>query len=611
MIKKRGQITIFVILAIIVVAIAVLIFTISNSTRTLDLSPNIEPVYNSFLLCLEENLVTGASILGSQAGYIEVPEFDPGSRYMPFSSQLDFVGSPVPYWYYISGNNLQKEQIPSEREMEEQLEEFLEKEMDNCLFDEFYEQGYYVDYLIPEASIDIQEEKINLILDMPLNIANYEESVLINEHEFSINSNLGKLYDSAKKIYEYEQETLFLEDYAIDTLRSYAPVDGYEISCSPLHWNADQVFNELEIAIEANTLALKSSSGDYVLNDLAEYFLVDLPVDEDVRFINSRNWASSLEVNPSEDVLLLSTPVGNQEGLGVLGFCYVPYHFVYNVRYPVLIQVYEGDEIFQFPVAVVLQNNNPRNIFESESLIVEEPQICPYKNTLMNVNTYDLNYGVVEADISYDCLGEVCDIGQSPLSSEFPQCVNGYLIAKAEGFKPARILTSTLENSTTNIILDKIYELPVKINLGGQDSQDKAIVSFVSSDFSSTIVYPDQSNIKLAEGDYNVSVYVYEDSSLFLEEGVQEQCYEIPSSGIGGLFGFTKTECVEIEMPEQTINSVLSGGGSSSQYIFEYYLKDASYIQIDVPKLKIPESLDELQNNYILFENSEASITLK
>ena len=115
--KKRGQITIFVILAIIVVAITVLIFTISNSTRTLDLSPNIEPVYNSFLLCLEENLVTGASILGSQAGYIEVPEFDPGSRYMPFSSQLDFVGSPVPYWYYISGNNLQKEQIPSEREI--------------------------------------------------------------------------------------------------------------------------------------------------------------------------------------------------------------------------------------------------------------------------------------------------------------------------------------------------------------------------------------------------------------------------------------------------------------------------------------------------------------
>ena len=94
--SKKGQITIFVILAIIIVAAVGLIFIISDSPKTLKLSPNIEPVYNSFLSCLEENLVTGASILGSQAGYIEVPEFEPGSRYMPFSSQLDFAGSPVP-----------------------------------------------------------------------------------------------------------------------------------------------------------------------------------------------------------------------------------------------------------------------------------------------------------------------------------------------------------------------------------------------------------------------------------------------------------------------------------------------------------------------------------
>ena len=98
---------------------------------------------------------------------------------------------------------------------------------------------------------------------------------------------------------------------------------------------------------------------------------------------------------------------------------------------------------------------------------------------------------------------------------------------------------------------------------------------------------------------------------MFLEEGVQEQCYEVPSSVVGGLFGLTKTECVEIEMPEQTITSVLSGGGASELYVSEYYLKDASYIQINVPKLKIPETLDELQDNYLLFENSEINVTLK
>jgi len=63
---------------------------------------------------------------------------------------------------------------------------------------------------------------------------------------------------------------------------------------------------------------------------------------------------------------LIANPVGNQPGLGVLCFCYVPYHFVYNIGYPVLIQVYSGEEIFQFPVAVVVKGNKPREALDYE-----------------------------------------------------------------------------------------------------------------------------------------------------------------------------------------------------------------------------------------------------
>ena len=40
----------------------------------------------------------------------------------------------------------------------------------------------------------------------------------------------------------------------------------------------------------------------------------------------------------------MAEPVGNQEGMGMLGFCYVAYHFVYDLAYPVLVQVYYEDE---------------------------------------------------------------------------------------------------------------------------------------------------------------------------------------------------------------------------------------------------------------------------
>jgi len=61
---------------------------------------------------------------------------------MPFSSQLNFLGNPVPYWYYVSGNNVQKEQVPSKNEMENQLEDFIEEKINKCVFDEYYEQGF-------------------------------------------------------------------------------------------------------------------------------------------------------------------------------------------------------------------------------------------------------------------------------------------------------------------------------------------------------------------------------------------------------------------------------------------------------------------------------------
>ena len=73
-----------------------------------------------------------------------------------------------------------------------------------------------------------------------------------------------------------------------------------------------------------------------------KYFYIDAGVSDEIRFINSKDWPRNFEVSPSEGILLVANPVGNQPGLGVLGFCYVPYHFVYNVKYPVLIQVYNG-----------------------------------------------------------------------------------------------------------------------------------------------------------------------------------------------------------------------------------------------------------------------------
>lgn len=614
MINKRGQLTVFIVVAIIIVASVALFFVFRETLTLQKLPSNIEPVYNNFLSCIEENTLAGISVLGSQGGYIYLPEFEPGSRYMPFSSQFDFLGNPIPYWYYVSGNNIPREQIPSKADMQNQLERFIEEEISDCDFVPFYDQGFAISQDGANAKVTIRDNVVEVNLNSDLTISSEDGSYFINNHDISVSSNLGNLYDNARRIYEQEQETLFLEDYAIDILRLYAPVDGVELTCSPKTWSADEVFNDLEQAIEANTLSLKVKGGDYVLDEEDdEYFVIDLPTSKgvNVKFLNSRNWPRSFEVNPSNGNFLIAEPVGNQPGLGALGFCYVAYHFVYDVKYPILVQVSEDDELFQFPLAIILQGNNPREPLVGSAESVPDIGVCENKNTMIQVDVLDSNLNPIEADVSYECVGEVCEIGKSPLREEFPQCVNGNIIARADGFVESRFLFSVIEEASAQIILDRLHTLEVKLNLDQVGYNGNAIIYFASDKDSKTVVYPDQRLVELREGEYELQLYIYSDSSLQTEAITLEQCVDVPKGGLLGIFGVKEERCFDVAVPEQIVSSALVGGGKLTIFISESQLETSKVIEINAPGLSVPETLDELQDNYIAFENSELDVNFK
>ncbi len=612
--NKKAQVTVFIIIAVILVAAVALFFVLKGRIVIGPSIPaSIQPVYNTFLSCVEQDALIGIDVLESQAGYIELPDFEPGSAYMPFSNQLDFLGNPIPYWYYVSGNNIQKEQVPSKNLMQEQLGNYIENEIRNCVFENYYNQGFEITQGSPKASVSINDNEVSVDLDMSLSISKGEDSSIIKNHKLSVKSELGKLYNNAKKVYANEQSNLFLENYAVDTLRLYAPVDGVELTCSPKTWIADNVFDDLQNAIEANTLSLK------VKGEKNDYFVVDAGTDSDVevRFLNSKNWANGFEINPSEGAVMIAKPIGNQPGLGILGFCYAPYHFVYNVRYPVLVQVYTdvSGEIFQFSMAVVLQGNKPRKSLDVSGSEVSAPELCQYKDTEIQVNVYDTKLNSVDADISYECFSEFCEIGKTTngiLRDNFPQCINGFIIARSNGFEEAKYLFSTnTEERSADIIMDKLYKLDVEMKLDGKSYEREAIISFISEKSSKTIVYPEQKKLELSEGQYEIQVYVYRNSSIKIVETVQEQCTKVPKSGLGGILGMTEEKCFNIVIPEQIIGNVLAGGGSENYYMLESDLENSKTIEINAQSLSIPKTIEELQSNYILFEDNGLDIILK
>jgi hypothetical protein len=610
--NRRAQVAIFIIIAILIIAIVVLFFIFKGKLfPNNQLSSGTDAVYNTFTSCLEDDLSLGVNVLESQGGYIYLPDYESGSDYMPFSSQLNFLGSPIPYWYYVSGNNVEKEQVPSKVKMQKELETFMDNRVRTCFFDNYYAQGYEILMGTPDSTITINDREVILNLKMDFSILKGEESYVAREHKIILSSQLGSLYNSALKVYDEEQKTLFLEEYGVDILRLYAPVDGIEMSCSPKIWNANNVFSDLRSAIEANTLALKNS------NNKKEYFEVqipDIPSKQKVRFLNSQNWSYSFEVNPSEGPIMIANPVGNQQGLGILGFCYVPYHFVYNMNYPVLTQVISGNEIFQFPLAVVIKRNLPRNASEGEALGVPDTELCKDMNTLTNVSIYNSNLKPVSAEVYYECLGTKCNMGTAKggnISEEFPQCVNGFINVKADGYKEESVMYSTISEGSLNIYLTKIYNLSVQLKIDNKSYSKDAIIYFISDDYSQTVLYPQQKNVELAEGDYEVQVYIYKNSTLKLGATTQQQCVTVPRSSIGGILGLTKKECFDVQVPAQVISDALSGGGKQNYTFTEAKLKSSKTVNIYAKSLPNPDSLDQLQTNYIIFESNPLGVEVK
>lgn len=613
--KDKGQLTIFIILAIIIILGIIGYFFLSSTFTPSVVPTEFEPIYNAILQCIQDKTETGIDILETQGGYIELPAFEPGSGYSPFGSQLDFAGNPIPYWYYVSGNNIAKEQIPSRSFMEEELGNYIEKNLKDCYYGEYYEQGFEINQGNPNVKTIIREKSVDVEVEMNLGITKSGESVYIKSFNKEIDSELGALYEAARNVYDYEQRNLFLEEYALDVLHLYAPVDGAEITCSPMVWNAEEIFANLRNALEANTNALKTQRGEYTLNeDIDKYFVLDFDAGKNVRFLSSANWSMAFEVAPVDGAILIANPAGPQQAMGIIGLCYVAYHFVYDVKYPVLIQVYEGDEIFQFPMAVIIDNNQPRESLKTSAVEYEDEQFCEYPTTPFEIETYDLHGNPVEAEISYECFGEKCEIGKTKdgsLKALFPQCVNGYLTATAEGYTDKKQMQTIMEEGETNIYLNKLYEVKVDLEIDGKSTNSYALITFVSNSLSKTIVYPETKTVNLSEGQYEISVYIYKNSSLNLQGYSKEQCVEVPQEGLGALFGLTKEKCFNVDIPNSVVSNALVGGGQNEHYILENTLANSRTIEINAESLKTPKTIEELQQNYIDFENKGLDIRLK
>ena len=132
---KRGQLSVFVIVAIILALGVVIFFVVRGEIGKEKVPVELAPVFDYYRTCIEQEVSAAIAIAEEQGGYVYVTDYAPGSEYAPFSSHLNFLGVPVPYWYYVSGNGLIKEQVPTKPEIESQISRFVEEGLADCNFE--------------------------------------------------------------------------------------------------------------------------------------------------------------------------------------------------------------------------------------------------------------------------------------------------------------------------------------------------------------------------------------------------------------------------------------------------------------------------------------------
>jgi len=177
--KKKGQVTIFIIIAIILIAAVTLYFVFKDKISVDDIPSEIEPVYTNLISCIEETTEEGVEYLALHGGYYETPK----------SISITYFTEEIPYYYLNS-----KTYVPSVEKIEEELENYIYNYLSNCLnFEDFEEQGYDVNEGDLLVSANIKEDEIKVKLDYPLTIRKGGSTKRLREFEIEMNSNIEKL----------------------------------------------------------------------------------------------------------------------------------------------------------------------------------------------------------------------------------------------------------------------------------------------------------------------------------------------------------------------------------------------------------------------------------
>jgi len=197
---KKGQVTIFIIVAILIIGGIVAFFVLRDNFKgESGVQEDIAPIKNFVDSCIESEIEDAVYLIGEGGGYF----FPPGE-----STEGGFT-----YYFYEDKNY-----FPSKSKIEEQLTNAIAVNIAFCVnnFEDF--SSYNVEKGIIEIETEILEEEVVFDVNFPLKITLDEEIYNLKEFgEFKVPVRLGLIHNSIYNLIKegyYDGEHLCLDCFA-------------------------------------------------------------------------------------------------------------------------------------------------------------------------------------------------------------------------------------------------------------------------------------------------------------------------------------------------------------------------------------------------------------
>ena len=507
MLKKRGQITVFIIIGLLVLLTYFVLTYYKKSTIEEPelIMPELIPVQQFVETCTQNIAEEAIDLIGINGGYIYFPtwiENDPGS-YISTSPIKDIKN---PYWWYDG-----KDAIPPLDFIGKQVSDYTKNSLAACInnFSAFHEKYEIIELGKFDVITEIGEEDVTIKTIYPIEVRDKFNKTLaeLQKYIVIIPVRLKQVHEMAEKIIERDNKDFFIEKKAIDLISlddQNIPTTGIEAKCGRKRWELSKIEKRLKDLLYINLpmIKIKGTSFDedsrivpYQLQDINPFsesnsyndsyyyyhYIWDLGHSDPnmhISFSYDPMWDIKLYARPNKGRYIEANP--QKAGKILQLFCLQIYHFTYDVVFPVKATIVDEKTeknrrySFTFAFKTQINQNKPDRkslgiaTFETQDTYLEEEYCSDLTNEII-INAIDqvTKDPINNVNLSFTCGRYTCNMGETKsdwdiagiprLKTRFPYCSSGVLRGTKPGYEEGQTFIQTGRDLST----------PPESNLGG------------------------------------------------------------------------------------------------------------------------------------------------